>query len=123
MINCFNSGRIIGKKITGIIWAGNDKIKVISCYNVGELEGTTKYEISSAGIIENSYYISNQGTAIGNALEVTGEQLKTLAPTLDKAYTIDEETGAVTISETEIQNVWKEDSENKNEGFPIFKWQ
>ena len=121
--NCYNFGKIKGKTTSGIVGDNGNKIKIISCYNAGELEGTTKYEITNKGIIENCYYISNQGTAIGNALEVTGEQLKTLAPTLDKAYTIDEETGAVTISETEIQNVWKEDTENKNEGFPIFKWQ
>ncbi len=121
--NCYNFGKIKGKTSSGIVWNNSDKIKIISCYNAGELEGTTKYEITNKGIIENCYYISNQGTAIGNSLEVTSEQLKTLAPTLDKAYTIDEETGAVTISETEIQNVWKEDTENKNEGYPIFKWQ
>lgn len=123
LLNCYNIGSIKGKNISGVVGNCSSNMKAISCYNVGKLEGTTKYEISSAGIIKNSYYITNQGTAIGNELEVTGEQLKTLAPTLDKAYTIDEETGAVTISETEIQNVWKEDSENKNEGFPIFKWQ
>ena len=58
-----------------------------------------------------------------NALEVTSDDLKTLAPTLDKAYTIDEETGEITISETEIQNVWKADTNNKNQGYPIFDWQ
>ena len=121
--NCYNFGKIKGKTSSSIVWNNSDKIKIISCYNAGELEGTTKYEITNRGIIENCYYISNQGISKENALEVTSEQLKTLAPTLDKAYTIDEETGAVTISETEIQNVWKEDSENKNEGYPIFKWQ
>ncbi len=123
VLNCYNSGNITGSKIGGIVFVGKNSTKVISCYNIGKLEGTTKYEIANSGIIKNCYYLGNQENSIGNEVKITSEQLKTLAPTLDKAYTIDEETGTVTISETEIQNVWKEDTENKNEGYPIFKWQ
>ena len=123
LLNCYNIGTIKGKNISGIVGLCSSDMKAVSCYNVGKLEGTIKYNISNNGTIENCYYISNQGTIIGNAVEVTTEQLKTLAPILDKAYTIDEETGEITISETEIQNVWKADIDNKNQGYPIFDWQ
>ena len=124
IINCYNSGNLEGTLIAGIAFVNNNvNIKMISCYNYGILNSNKKYEISDRGNIKNCYYISNQETATGNAEEVTSEQLKNLAPTLDKAHTIDEETGEITISETETQKVWKEDTESKNQGYPIFAWQ
>ena len=123
LCNCYNSGKITGKKIAGVAWGNSDKIKIISCYNLGELEGTTKYGISYKGVIKNCYYLTNNGISTGNAVEVTNEELKGKYSLLDRTFTIDEETGEITISETEIQNVWKADTNNKNQGYPIFDWQ
>lgn len=121
--NCYNFGKITGTRIAGVVWGNNDKIKVVSCYNIGELNGTTKYGISYKGVTENCYYLTNRGVSSENATEVTSEQLKGLATTLDKSYTIDDENNTITINENTSQNVWKNDSNNKNEGYPIFNWQ
>ena len=121
--NCYNLGKITGTKVSAIAWGSKDIIRLVACYNAGELEGTTKYGITYKGVTKNCYYLTNQGISTENALEVTSDDLKTLAPTLDKAYTIDEETKEIEVSETEIQNVWKADIDNKNQGYPIFDWQ
>lgn len=123
IINCYNSGKITGTKIAGIVWGNNEKIKAISCYNVGELEGKTLYGISYKGITANCYYLTNHGISTENATEVTSNELRNLVPTLDKTYNIDEENNTVTINENTSQNVWKNDNENKNEGYPILNWQ
>ena len=121
--NCYNFGKITGTKIAGIVWGNNDKIKVVSCYNVGKLEGNTILGITYKGVTNNCYYLTNYGVSSENATEVTSEQLKELATTLDKTYTIDDENNKITINEHTSQNVWKNDTNNKNEGYPIFKWQ
>lgn len=125
IINSYNFGKITGTKITGIVWGNNDKIKVVSCYNAGELNSssTNKYGICSKGVIENCYYLTNRGVSTENATEITSEQLKGLTKTLDKTYTIDDENNTITINENTSQNVWKNDTDNKNEGYPIFNWQ
>ncbi len=123
IINCYNCGKITGTKITGIVWGNNEKIKVISCYNVGELEGKTLYGISYKGVTANCYYLTKHGILTENATEVTSNELKELATTLDKTYNIDEENNLVTINENTSQNIWKKDNENKNNGYPILNWQ
>ena len=117
--NCYNFGKIIGKKISGIAWGNSEKIKIISCYNSGFLEGITKYGITYKGIAKNCYYLTNCGTTSENSTEVSNEQLKEMASTLDRTYTIDDENNIITINENTFQNVWKEDSDNKNQGYPI----
>ena len=123
ILNCYNANKISGKNCRGIVHAGAGNPRVISCYNFGSEIGGSKYGITNKNIAYNSYHLNTCGATDSNTTSVTIEELKQLTLTLDKLYTIDEETRAVTISETEIQNVWKEDTENKNEGYPIFKWQ
>ena len=128
IVNCYNINKVTATNTSGYVsgiglaWQ-TANIKIVNCYNIGEIIGPKKYGIGNCNIIKNSYYLSTCGATDSNGTSIASNELKNLAPTLDKAYTIDEETGTVTISETEIQNVWKEDTENKNEGYPIFKWQ
>ena len=123
LCNCFNHGKITGTKISGVAWGKNDKVKMISCYNSGELYGTTKYGISSNGNIKNCYYLIGQTTLTENATGVSSEQLKSLATTLDKTYTIDEENNTITINDNTSQNVWEQDTNNINQGYPILEFQ
>ncbi|MBR0427694.1 MAG: hypothetical protein IJK18_05810 [Clostridia bacterium] len=123
IINCYNKGKILGKMFGGISGGNNTNTKYVSCYNVGELEGNTKFGISYKGVTENCYYLTGQGSSTENATEVTSEELKNLAITLDKTYTIDDENNTITINENTSQNVWKNDTGNKNEGYPILNWQ
>lgn len=98
---------------------------IISSYNAGNLEGTTNYGIanSAKATIKNSYYLQGCGATDSNATAVSATELKTMYETLDSLYTIDEETSEVTISETEKQGVWVQDTNNINKGYPILKWQ
>ena len=126
IINCYNKGNISGSTISGIarwvIGSMEKTAKIISCYNTGTLISNTKMGISDdVGMIENCYYLNTCGATDSNGTAISSEDLKNLASTLDKAYTINSETGEVTISETEIQNVWTNDTQNINDGYPIFK--
>ena len=121
--NCYNFGSVTGSRIAGIVWGNNDTVNIISCYNVGELNGTTKYGISFKGKINNCYFLTGNGTATGDAIEVSSQDLKNLATTLDKSFTIAEENNEVTLSDTEVQGVWKNDTNGINEGYPVFTWQ
>ena len=123
VINCYNFGEIKGNRISGIVCGNHDKIKIVSCYNVGELNGKTIFGISYKGVTENCYYLTGKGSPTENVTEVTDEELKNLATDLDKTYTIDDENNTITINENTSQNVWKKDTENKNDGYPIFMWQ
>lgn len=123
IINCYNKGKILGKMFGGISGGNNTNTKYVSCYNVGELEGNIKFGISYKGVVENCYYLTGKGSSTETAMEFTDEELKNLATTLDKTYTIDDENNTITINENTAQNVWKSDTENKNEGYPIFMWQ
>ena len=122
--NCYNMAKITGTtSSSGIIYKlyNDTNAKVISCYNIGVLEAKNKYGITNRTIVENCYYLNTCGATDSNGISISSEDLKNLASTLDKAYTINSETGEVTISETEIQNVWTNDTQNKNDGYPIFK--
>ena len=128
IVNCYNINKVTATNTSGYVsgiglaWQ-TANIRIVNCYNIGEIIGPKKYGIGNCNIIKNSYYLSTCGATDSNGTSISSNELKNLAPTLDKAYTIDEETGEITISETEIQNVWKADTNNKNQGYPIFDWQ
>ncbi|MBR3002956.1 MAG: hypothetical protein IKF38_05310 [Clostridia bacterium] len=111
--NCYNTGKVSGTSVAGIAYGNNDKVKFVSCYNTGELNSNTKYGITYKGNVENCYYLTNHGISTESATEVTSEQLKNLAPTLDQAFTIDEDANTITIDNTKSQNVWKSGGENE----------
>ena len=111
--NCINEGKIVGNIVSGIVWGTNDNIKVVSCYNIGELEGKTKYGVTYKGNVENCYYLTDRGNSNEKAIEVTSEQLMNYAPILDKAFEIDNENNTITIDEETKQGVWINGEEGK----------
>ena len=127
ILNCYNTGKITGTAIGGISRvfsvANGDTAKIISCYNIGTLDATSKIGVSERGVVNNSYYLSTCGATDIIATSVETDVLKGLASILDKSFTIDDTENIVTISETELQDVWVEDTESKNNGYPILKWQ
>lgn len=121
--NCYNIAQLKTKngQSAGIAYSSNcNSLTTINSYNYGLLENNRTYGISNKTTY-NCYYLNTCGATDSNGTAISSEDLKNLASTLDKAYTINAETGEVTISETEIQNVWTDDTQNINGGYPIFK--
>lgn len=129
ILNCYNIGEIQGNTIAGIAMAdGNIKTaKVVSCYNTANLSATTKYGVlpksGSNGVTYNSYYLSSCGATDTIATAISENEFKNITSTLDKDFTIDDEQNTVTISEEEKQEVWSNDENKQNDGYPILKWQ
>ncbi len=126
ILNCYNTGKINGTSIAGIsrsVSASRTNAKIVSCYNIGELNATTKAGVGDGGVISNSYYLQGCGATDTLATAKSAADLKAMYGTLDKAFTIDDEANTVTIIENEKQNVWVQDTNNINGGYPILKWQ
>lgn len=123
IINCYNTGKAsigIGTG-TGYIVTS----KVVGCYNTGEV--TSKYGVitsrGSWGTTYNSYYLQGCGATDTVAIATSSENLKNMATTLDRAFIINDEEDTVTIDDNNKQNVWVNDENNINDGYPILKWQ
>lgn len=130
VLNCYNTGDIVGNSIAGV--AGGTRAiltaKVVSCYNIGKLN----YSSSAAGVLQkygtngvtyNSYYLENCGATDTVAIATAGSDLKTMSAILNKTFTIDDDSNTVTINDEGQQDVWVEDGNNQNDGYPILKWQ
>lgn len=110
--SCYNKGNVIGNA-TAIAWVGGitgqTHSEIQDSYNIGIISssapenvigGITGNEVSN--FITNCYYLNTCGAAGFGTSKTTG-QLKALTSTLENAY--------------------KTDSKNINEGYPILVWQ
>lgn len=75
------------------------------------------------GAICNTYYLQGCGATDTLAIATSSENLKNMATTLDRAFTVNDEDNTVTIDDNNQQNVWVMDTNNINNGYPILKWQ
>lgn len=127
ILNCYNRGDVEGTSIAGIARTASttyrNTAKIVACYNTGILTSTNKMGIVDNQLTYNSYYLSTCGATDTVATSVGESELKTLASTLDKAFIIDDEENIVTLSDSEVQNVWVDDTNNINSCYPIFDWQ
>ena len=127
--NCYNTGNISSPKshiggFTGFLRSG----EIINCYNIGNVSGSVfiggivgelglnnvggkinnVYNLNSASIVGNSYVGSIYGQKWSGTVTLTDNineaTLKTYAKVLD-------------------ENIWTEDINNINNGYPILKWQ
>lgn len=124
--NCYNKGNVSSNKewvggIAGLIhlWSGN-KIgyaKMKNCYNIGTI-ATTGAGVAGdiwnkGGPVNNCYYLDSSAIRGYRNSDVTQQvievTLKTQAEMKQMATT--------------LGNAFKEDSNNKNEGYPILVWQ
>lgn len=127
-MNSYNTGIVKGDWIAGISitspYVSNAVSIIVSCYNSGLLIGTNIYGITQKGVVQNNYYLSTCGATDTISIPKSQGELKGLANTLDKEFTIDDENNKVIISENSLQNIWIDDTNNIiNEGYPIFSWQ
>ena len=112
VFNCYNIGTIIcreAKNYGGI--SGLNSSKVINCYTIKEQITGTK---------ENSYYLVATATSDTSAKTESYMKSQAFVTLLNTVSTTDQETGQTTES---TQDVWVMDTKNKNNGYPILKWQ
>lgn len=126
ILNCYNKGKITGTKVAGIAEFSattyQSSAKTVSCYNTGTLDATNKSGVVGAGKRKNIYYLSTCGATDTVAVSKSESELKGLSTVLDTAFEIDDGEETITLLET-MQEVWENDTENINEGYPILKWQ
>ena len=128
--NCYNGGTIGSSSVdkffsySGGIIGHNNGGRVANCYNIGEVTGKNFVGgiIGGQSIsenVQNCYY--QKGSAIGgvngqdypNQVEVLDNKMTNLINLIQNQIEID----------NEMVNVWKEDTENINNGYPILYWQ
>ena len=123
-LNCYNKGNIEVTtnggivSIAGISGTGNSKI--INCYNVGNIVGNSKGNLSIGGIsslssnsnVTNCYYIIQDNfTNVGGQAGI----IKTEKEMKNSEF--------VNLLNHEIEGIWKQDTNNINNGYPILSWQ
>lgn len=135
---CYNMKPVEGSNyISGIIGCvAGYNARIISNYNIGEISASGLKDAIERGyssytatkIVSNCYYLSTCGATNNKATSKTSNELKNITDLLNKPYTIitDEEgnsTGIEFSTTDELQDVWKNDENNINDGYPILKWQ
>lgn len=126
--NCYNIGNVSSIKnnvdiggIAGYVLTS----ELIHCYNIGDVQGNTGNENNcignvvgrvNNGIVNNSYYlINNKLTGIGTGIEEIEGMAKTEAEMKDSTF--------IDLLNNENANMWKQDRNNINKGYPILAWQ
>ena len=126
--DCYNTGKIVGPQITntgtGGIAGGVGGGTVKNCYNIGPLSGMRKGEITGytyASIIK-SYFLNNTGNdAVGEILD-SNVTVDVTAKTTEEMKT-QEFVDLLNNGRTGSEAVWKMDTKNINNGYPILAWQ
>ena len=131
MQNVFNAGNVYisgidnqsvkGYYICGIV--GKNKGRITTGYNIGKvtinsekgniLTNEIAYNVSDSSITANCYYLKD--TLINNTSNNITKQQNGIEKTENEMKTDD----FVKLLNTENQNIWKKDTENINNGYPI----
>ena len=130
-ISCaYNTKSIVGNEsVGGIVGWIDDSALCSNCYSVGEVQGT-KYiggiagSVSSIDRMSNTYYLNtltcnkafgNTGDVDGKGQSISSSDLKgtSIIATLNASHGHDD------VDYTD--NCWKLDTNNENNGYPIFK--
>lgn len=125
--NCYNTGIIYGSSnkicnVGGI--AGKSFSEIRNSYSIGEVNitglGTLKAGMIigiNSGSINSIYYQKiNEIVGIGeNSVEVESEILRTEEEMKSESF--------VNLLNQDNADAWKQDTENKNNGYPILSWQ
>ncbi len=126
--NSYNTGEINGKTCAGGIVGFTRYGTIENCYNTGKVTRTDTTELGS-GIIDyergngtttNCYYLEN--TASSGIKETEDKQGQVESKKDAEMKDTSEEASFVNILNNG-ENNWKQDTENKNDGYPILSWQ
>ena len=143
--NCYNSGTIIGKYNAGGISGEINDSKILNCYNIGNINATETPIGGISGVIINNSSIINSyntgnitttknsnkvGAIIGYLKESIAENCYFLENIVNESNgnIIIEGTTPTTSEELKklhsiLGTSFKEDTNNINNGYPIFQWQ
>ena len=124
--NCYNTGDVEGSGngtggIVGWLSLTGTSGKVQNNYNIGQITGETNVggvvgRTAGSFDVRNNYALANSAPTISNSERKESSEMKTDAfITLLNTVTID--------GETTTQDVWKRDTSNKNNGYPLLNWQ
>ena len=124
---CYNTAKVDGSNnwnVGGIAGDNRDGAEISFCYNIGEIIGGPSGGIvgENIGDIKNCYTIDSKevfGASSGTSekcLKLTEEQMKN-----NESIIIDDLTTNLIKLLNEEEAIFEEDSENINNGFPVFK--
>lgn len=138
--DCFNSSKVISSKDNcgGIV--GINNANIANCYNKGEIDGSEAEGTKIGGIcgqnVSDSYIYTSYNIGKIKAKSVAGGVVGADFGTISNCYflnTVSNQVPKEECSKTEeemknsiLENLgenYKEDSENKNNGYPILLWQ
>ena len=125
ILNCYNLSNVSDNNNAGGINGGSGgsvKGVINNCYSLGKITGKQSGGISASSKVETSNCFYLKGTAPGgvNSVDITGQ-----AEPLEKS----EKPSVIEVIQNQIEvngemiNVWKEDTNNINNGYPILYWQ
>ena len=138
--NCFNTARVVSSKDNcgGIV--GINNANIANCYNTGEIDGSEAEGNKIGGIcgqnVSDSYIYTSYTIGKIKASFVAGGVVGANFGTISNCYflnTISNQVPKEDYSKTEeemknsiLENLgenYKQDLDNKNEGYPILSWQ
>ena len=137
--NCYNLGNVSagmtyqlqGYGIGGIV--GTTQMRVINCYNKGRVFGYSSTQIGGIlgntnitegrDILENNYYL--EGTAKGGAggKDIEGQAMPLPESEMPSVISVLMTDNEQVEWNGQMVDVWKEDTNNINNGYPILYWQ
>lgn len=133
IFNCYSIGNITSTYMSGIIHGMNYGNHIVHCFgrredaeNLSEGELTELKIIKSLSQYNNKNYGHKDKAQIGYKCNILfDEEMKSInfvnnLNILIEAGTKGENEGIISES---VQNIWKEDINNINNGYPIFNWQ
>ncbi len=125
--NCYNKGKIKGTGCAGGIVGYFDYGSIGNCYNIGTVEGKSTLGgiagfVGRPTYLKNSFCIDNIDNLYGSTdfseLEPVNCAIKTESQLKAKDNTM------IDLLNTELESpIWKVDTNNINEGYPILSWQ
>lgn len=138
--DCFNSSKVVSSKDNcgGIV--GINNANVANCYNTGEIDGSNAEGTKIGGIcgqnISDSYIYTSYNIGKISASSVAGGVVGANFGTISNCYFLNSISNQVpneeyAKTEEEMKNSileelgenYKQDTENKNFGYPILLWQ
>ncbi len=133
ILKCYNIGSInanvLGNLyIGGILGIAENTSKISNCYNVGTVQGKGKElligaivgKIDESCAVSSNYYSENsndKGIGTNLAEEETVKMTEEKMKLPDFVTTLNKE------NKENTEEVWKQDTDGINKGFPVLKWQ
>lgn len=113
--NCYNSGSLKGSNVGGISYQVIGTGLIENCYNIGILTSTNAISINCSGndsakvTFKNNYYLENTVNGTNDIYNIEQNKVKN-EQEMKNLYSI-------------LGEMYKEDTNNINNGYPVLYWQ